>query len=104
MNDIKIVLANGVEIPCKSFGYRKDVYAPFIFNTSIVGYQEALTDPSYKKEILVMSFPIQGIYGINDLDSESSKVHLSAFVVNNLEDNFSNNYATKSLRDFFGGK
>ncbi len=100
MNDIKIVLANGIEIPCKSFGYRKDVYAPFIFNTSIVGYQEALTDPSYKKEILVMSFPIQGIYGINEMDSESDKIHLSAFVVNNFEKNFSNNHATTSIEDF----
>ncbi len=100
MHDIKIVLANGVEIPCKSFGYRKDVYAPFIFNTSIVGYQEALTDPSYKKEILVMSFPIQGIYGINDIDSESDKIHLSAFVVNSFEKNFSNNHATISIEDF----
>ncbi len=99
-DNIKIILQNGVVIPCKSFGKYKEVYGRFIFNTSIVGYQETLTDPSYKDEILVMTFPIQGIYGINDLDNESDDIHLSAFVVNNYENHYSNNYASKSLEEF----
>ncbi len=99
-NNIKIILENGIVMPCKSFGYKKDIFGSFIFNTSIVGYEETLTDPSYKSEILVMTFPAQGIYGINNLDQESSKIHMSALIVNNYEENYSNNHAVKSLDKF----
>ncbi len=101
-NNIKIVLNNGIIIPCKSFGYlsNEEIYGTFIFNTSIIGYEEALTDPSYSSEILVMSFPQQGIYGISEKDMESKKIHVSAYVVTNYELNWSNNHAKKSLDEF----
>lgn len=98
--DIKIVLENGVEIPCTSFGKRKDVIGDFIFNTSIVGYQEILTDPSYHQEMVVMTFPVQGIYGINENDDESTHSSPSAFVVGSWEEHYSNNHATMSLNDY----
>lgn len=100
MNDIKIVLINGIVIPAKSFGKRIDVVGDFIFNTSLVGYQEVLTDPSYFQEIVVMTFPLQGIYGINLNDSESLHSSPSAFVVCEYEENYSNNHAEMSLNDY----
>lgn len=98
--DIKIVLENGIEIPCTSFGARKDIIGDFIFNTSIVGYQEILTDPSYHQEVVVMTFPVQGIYGINELDDESTHSSPSAFVVGTWEPHYSNNHATMSLEEY----
>ena len=52
-----------------------------VFNTSMTGYQEALTDPSYAGQMLVMTYPIQGNYGVNDRDDESRRVQVSAFIV-----------------------
>ncbi len=101
--DLKIILENNIILKASSFGYKKNVYGSFIFNTSIVGYEEALTDPSYNSEILVMTFPLQGIYGINLKDIESNNIHPSAFVVNDHEKNWSNNHAKQSL-DFFLNK
>lgn len=99
-NDIKIVLENGISLPCKSFGYKHDVYSSFIFNTSIVGYEETLTDPSYKNEILIMSFPLQGIYGINQNNFESKKIHLDGFIIQELESNFLGSKKYDSLNKF----
>ena len=100
MNNMKIIFENGIKLDAKYFGFKKEVYGTFIFNTSIVGYEESLTDPSYKDEILVMTFPLQGIYGINQKDQESSKIHLAAFIVNSYEKHYSNNHAVKSLDAF----
>lgn len=99
-NDIKIVLENGMEIFATSFGARKDVMGDFIFNTSLVGYQEVLTDPSYFQEIVVMTFPLQGIYGINKNDAESAYSSPSAFIVSEYEKNYSNNHATMSIGEY----
>lgn len=99
-NDIKIVLENGIEIPATSFGARRDVIGDFIFNTSLVGYQEVLTDPSYFQEVVVMTFPLQGIYGINKKDAESSHSSPSAFIVNEYEEDYSNNHAIMSLDEY----
>ena len=98
--DIKIVLENGVVIPAESFGKRKDLIGDFIFNTSIAGYQEVLTDPSYYQEVVVMTFPVQGIYGINKFDDESKSSSPSAFIVGEYEKDYSNNHATESLNDY----
>lgn len=98
--DIKIVLENGIVIPAISFGKRKDVIGDFIFNTSIAGYQEVLTDPSYYQEVVVMTFPVQGIYGVNKFDDESKSSSPSAFVVGEFEEDYSNCHATESLREY----
>ena len=98
--DIKIVLENGIVIPAISFGKRKDVIGDFIFNTSLAGYQEVLTDPSYYQEVVVMTFPVQGIYGINKFDDESKSSSPSAFIVGEYEEDYSNCHADESLKDY----
>ena len=102
--DIKIIFENGIEINGKSFGHKAEVIGDFIFNTSIVGYQEVLTDPSYHKEIVVMTFPSQGIYGINLTDHESNHSSPLAFIVSHQEENYSNNHAKMSLKDYLAKK
>lgn len=71
-----------------------------IFNTSITGYQEILTDPSYKGQIVVMTPSEIGNYGTNPEDIESEKVHVNGFVVKDLSQIYSNWRANKSLKDY----
>jgi len=65
----------------KSFGARGERYAEAVFNTSMSGYQEIITDPSYKGQIVVMTYPLIGNYGINGEDVESRKPFLEGFIV-----------------------
>ncbi|WP_457624581.1 glutamine-hydrolyzing carbamoyl-phosphate synthase small subunit [Persephonella sp.] len=71
-----------------------------IFNTSMTGYQEILTDPSYKGQIVVMTPSQVGNYGTNPEDIESEKVHVNGFVIRDLSSIYSNWRATKSLEDY----
>jgi len=71
-----------------------------IFNTSMTGYQEILTDPSYKGQIVVMTPSEVGNYGTNPEDIESEKVHVNGFVIRNLSSIFSNWRATQSLAEY----
>ncbi|WP_085056196.1 glutamine-hydrolyzing carbamoyl-phosphate synthase small subunit [Mycoplasma sp. (ex Biomphalaria glabrata)] len=89
-HDAKIILENGTEMKGFFFGKKGITFGDFIFNTSLVGYEEALTDPSYNQEILVMTFPVLGIYGITKKDMESEKIQVAGFVVQEVEKNYSN--------------
>lgn len=71
-----------------------------VFNTAMTGYQEVLTDPSYAGQIVTMTYPLIGNYGINDEDIESGKVHVKGFVVKEFCRAHSNYRATKSLIDY----
>ena len=71
-----------------------------VFNTSMVGYQEMLTDPSYGGQILVPTYPLQGNYGINDRDVESSRIQVRGFVVREACDLPSNRLSTRRLDDY----
>lgn len=71
-----------------------------VFNTSMTGYQEILTDPSYCGQILTMTYPLIGNYGINPEDMESAASHVSGFVVKELAIQHSNHRASMSLADF----
>ena len=64
-----------------SFGAAGPAYGEVVFNTSMTGYQEMLTDPSYAGQIVVPTYPLMGNYGINERDFESAKVQVSGFVV-----------------------
>jgi carbamoyl-phosphate synthase small subunit len=64
-----------------SFGAEADAYGEVVFNTSMAGYQEMLTDPSYAGQIVVPTYPLIGNYGINEHDFESDKIQVSGFVV-----------------------
>lgn len=76
-----LVLADGSFYEGKSFGSEKDSFGEVVFNTSMIGYQEILTDPSYAGQIVVPTFPLIGNYGINDEDIESGKIQVRGFVV-----------------------
>ena len=69
--DCKIVLADGSEYPGYRFGARADRVCEIVFNTSMVGYQEIVSDPSYTGQLVVMTYPIIGNYGVTDEDFET---------------------------------
>ena len=71
-----------------------------VFNTSMTGYQEALTDPSYAGQMLVMTYPIQGNYGVNGRDDESRRVQVSAFIVREHCEAPSHRLMTATLHDY----
>ncbi|MHB1546754.1 MAG: glutamine-hydrolyzing carbamoyl-phosphate synthase small subunit [bacterium] len=71
-----------------------------IFNTAMNGYQELITDPSYNGQVVVMTYPMIGNYGINDSDFESKKVWISGLVAKNYVQNFSHHAASKNLAEF----
>lgn len=76
------------------------VTAEAVFNTAMTGYQEALTDPSYAGQALVMTAPIVGVYGVNEEDGESARVQVAAFVVHELARRVSNWRATTDLSSY----
>jgi carbamoyl-phosphate synthase small subunit len=76
-----LVLADGSVFPGYSFGAEKDVTGEVVFNTSMTGYQEMLTDPSYAGQIVVPTYPLIGNYGTNTQDFESKKIRVRGFVV-----------------------
>ncbi len=76
-----LVLADGTVFEGKSFGAEGETTGEVVFNTSMTGYQEILTDPSYKGQIVVMTCPEIGNYGINSEDIESGSPKAGGFVV-----------------------
>ena len=98
-NNRKLVLANGMEFYGVGFGSQKEVIAEIVFNTSMVGYQEILSDSSYCGQIVCMTYPLIGNYGITDDDYESKSIKMSGFVVREYNDFPSNFRATKTLGD-----
>ena len=76
-----LVLEDGSVYKGFSFGSQADAYGEVVFNTSMAGYQEMLTDPSYAGQIVVPTYPLIGNYGINEQDIESNKIQVSGFVV-----------------------
>jgi len=76
-----LVLEDGTVFRGRSFGAPTQVAAEIIFNTGMTGYQEVLTDPSYRGQMVVMTYPQIGNYGINELDNESAKPQVSGFIV-----------------------
>ncbi len=79
--DAVLVLNDGTVIRGSGFGAEAEVYGEVVFSTSMTGYQEALTDPSYKGQILVLTYPLVGNYGVNKDDYESSRIKVEGFVV-----------------------
>jgi len=71
-----------------------------VFNTGMTGYQEVITDPSYKGQIVAMTYPLIGNYGVNDEDMESAGIHLEGFIVKEYQAHPSNWRMTRSLKSF----
>ena len=76
-----LVLEDGSIYPGESFGYEGETFGEIVFNTSMTGYQEILTDPSYAGQIVVPTYPLLGNYGITSSDIESSQIQVAGFVV-----------------------
>ena len=76
-----LALADGRVFIGQAIGAPGEISGEVVFNTSMTGYQEILTDPSYRGEIVTMTYPLIGNYGINREDVESSRPHLAGFVV-----------------------
>jgi carbamoyl-phosphate synthase small subunit len=96
----KLALADGTIYTGTGFGAAGEVYGEVCFNTSMTGYQEILTDPSYCGQIVTMTYPLIGNYGVNPHDIESGKLAIRGFVIRELCRRPSNVRSTKSLDDY----
>jgi len=95
-----LVLEDGSSFAGRTFAGEGEAFGEVVFNTGMTGYQEVLTDPSYKEQILVMTYPLIGNYGVNDEDCESSLIHMEGIIVREYCDNPSNYRATKTLKQY----
>ena len=84
MSKAILALEDGRSFQGESFGATGSSFGEACFNTSMTGYQEVLTDPSYRGQIVAMTYPMIGNYGINELDNESSSPHVRGFVIEEL--------------------
>ncbi|MEE3371809.1 MAG: glutamine-hydrolyzing carbamoyl-phosphate synthase small subunit [Planctomycetota bacterium] len=96
----KLALQDGNIFVGSSFGAPGEVDGEVVFNTSMTGYQEILTDPSYRGQIVTMTYPQMGNYGVNQEDVESHKPHLAGFVVRENSRIESNFRSQGSLHDY----
>jgi carbamoyl-phosphate synthase small subunit len=95
-----LALEDGRIFKGQSFGAKGESHGEVVFNTSMTGYQEVLTDPSYKGQIVAMTYPLIGNYGVNDEDAESCKPFLGGFVVKEYSKIASNWRSKKTLGDY----
>ena len=95
-----LALEDGTIFHGQGFGARATACGEVCFNTSMTGYQEILTDPSYKGQIVTMTYPLIGNYGVNTQDVESWRPHASGFVIRELSPVVSNWRADKSLGQY----
>lgn len=95
-----LVLEDGTVFRGSTFAGHGRALGEVVFNTSMSGYQEVLTDPSYKGQIVAMTYPLTGTYGINDEDMESAAIQVEAFIVKEYQGFTSNWRSTRSLADF----
>ncbi len=95
-----LVLEDGSVFEGFAFAGAGETMGEVVFNTGMTGYQEVITDPSYKGQIVTMTYPLVGNYGINDEDMESAGIHLEGFIVKEYQPNPSNWRMNKSLKSF----
>jgi carbamoyl-phosphate synthase small subunit len=99
-----LALADGTLWPGLAFGATGERTGELVFNTSMTGYQEILTDPSYHGQIPIMTQPHIGNYGVNDEDDESDRCWVAGFVVRAASPIASNWRATRPLEDYLAGR
>lgn len=99
--DKKIVLENGLEFYGYGFGADREAVNEIVFNTSMVGYQEILSDPSYTGQMVVMTYPLIGNYGIAEEDYETKFPTIGGMIVREYNDTPSNFRYTKTLGEVF---
>ncbi len=98
-----LALADGMVFEGSSFGSEGETSGEIVFNTSMTGYQEILTDPSYKGQIVTMTYTQIGNYGVNNEDVESAKPYVEGFIVKEYLDIPSNWRSKKSLHEYLAG-
>jgi len=105
---IRILLKNGMTFTGKSFGHEQSVSGEVVFNTAMTGYPESLTDPSYKGQILVSTYPLIGNYGVPSTFEkeglkayfESDQIHISALIISDYSFTYHHWNAAKSLQEW----
>lgn len=104
-----LILSDGTVFRGRSFGYEKPVAGEVVFNTAMTGYPESLTDPSYAGQLMTLTYPLMGNYGVppftieaNGLATfmESEKIHAEAIIVSDYSENYSHWNAVESLADW----
>jgi carbamoyl-phosphate synthase small subunit len=101
MTQARLVLADGTVYEGESFGSTSDAIGEVVFNTSLTGYQEIATDPSYRFQIVVMTYPHIGNYGVEKLVQQSDEPQVAGFVVRDAVAEPSSAHAEMSLGDYF---
>ena len=109
MRNVTLILDDGSRFHGKSFGYEKPVAGEVVFNTAMTGYPESLTDPSYAGQLMTLTYPLVGNYGVppftieaNGLPTfmESEKIHAEAIIVSDYSEKYSHWNAVASLGDW----
>ena len=95
-----LALEDGRTFPCRSFTGAGEAFGEAVFNTSMSGYQEVLTDPSYRGQMVTMTYPLVGNYGINPEDVESERIQVAAFLIREYQEFPSNYRATATLAEY----
>lgn len=96
----KLILENGMIFEGRAFGYIEETLGEVVFNTGMVGYQEVLTDPSYYGQIVTMTYPLIGNYGLNLEDNQSKKPQVKGFIVRDVCE-YPNNFRYEmTLQDY----
>jgi carbamoyl-phosphate synthase small subunit len=95
-----LALEDGKYFEGESFGATGTRVGEICFNTAMTGYQEVLTDPSYRGQIVTMTYPLIGNYGTNSLDQESREPHVRGFVIEELSEAPSNWRSEMSLDEY----
>lgn len=99
-NKALIMLSNGYYEYGKSFSGNGTIFGEFVFVTAMSGYEEILTDPSYKGQIIVFTYPLLGNYGITEQDKQSDNIHAEGIIIRENSSIYSNQRASKSLTTF----
>lgn len=100
MTTCKLALEDGTVFTGRSFGATGTASGEAVFNTAMTGYQEVLTDPSYSGQIVTMTYPLIGNYGVNAEDVESGRLYVSGFVLKEIPPLHSNHRATQKLSTY----
>ena len=99
-----LVLEDGSVYTGEAFGAQATTYGEVVFNTSMTGYQEILTDPSYCGQIVIPTYPLIGNYGINDQDAESRHIQVAGFVVREECREPSHSSSTRTLHEYMAAE
>ena len=100
MKSAAILIDDGTIIPAKSIGSDQISVGEIVFNTSMTGYQEIITDPSYDRQIITFTNPHIGNTGINSDDNESKKIYASGMIIRSLSTSISNWRSENGLSKF----